>query len=127
MQAERLGDVGADRHQGVQGRHRLLEDNGDAIAADRRHFSLVEMGEVASLESYRSARHTARFLQEPHDGQRRNALAAAAFAHQRDGLMRVDRETDAVDDSRGPEGNGEVVDFQQRHEEEGLLRFYSSE
>jgi hypothetical protein len=132
MEAQRLGDMGADRHHRIERRHRLLEDHGDAIAADRRHLALAERSEVATVEPDRPARHPARFLQEPHDGQCRHALAAAALAHQGHGLMRIDREADAVDDGgrvRGrPEGDCEVFDFQQRHEEERLpLLFYSSE
>jgi len=62
----------------------------------------------------------------------RDALAAAALAHQGDRLVCVHGEAYAVDDRGGgrgrPEGDGEVFDFQQRHEEEGLpSRFYSSE
>ena len=59
--------------------------------------------------------------------KRRDALAAAALADQGHGLVRVDGEADAVDDrggvSAGPEGDGEIFDFQQRHEVGDALRY----
>jgi hypothetical protein len=89
------------------------------IFADLRHGALVEMGEVAAFEADRAARQAAGLLQEPHDRQRRDALAAAALADQRHRFPRIDRKGHAIDDRDGvprrPEGNGEVVDVQQCH------------
>ena len=119
MQAQRLGDLRADRQHRIERRHRLLEDHGDAVAADRGHRALVEAARDRGPRSGWRRASPGPVLQEAHDGQCGDALAAAALAHQRHRLVGVDGEAHAVDDRRRvagrPEGDGEILNFQERH------------
>src|SRR3546814_9945116 len=47
MDADRLRDLVADRIDGVQARHRLLEDHGDVVATNSPKRLVVERGEIA--------------------------------------------------------------------------------
>ena len=51
MQCYCLGDLSPDRQERVQRGHRLLKDHRDLVAADRLHFALGEIEEVAALKA----------------------------------------------------------------------------
>ena len=57
---------------------------------------------------------------QPRDGKRRDALAAAAFAHQADGFARVDVERHAIHRAQAgiarEEIEFQIFDFEQRHD-----------
>ena len=80
MQHQRLGDLPADRHHRVQRGHRLLEHHGDALrraAAARRSADWP----ISSRPAKRMpALDPAGRGHQPHQRQRGDALAAAAFA-----------------------------------------------
>ena len=50
MQGQHLTDLFADGVQGVQGRHRLLKDHGDLVAAHRPHLACAEGPQVLAIE-----------------------------------------------------------------------------
>ena len=119
MDLHRLGDLVADREHRVQRGHRLLEDHGDPVAADRTHRRLVEAEQIAALEAHRAVDDAADLgRQQPQDRQRGDALAAAGFADDAERLAGIDREADAVDGARdavlGEEMRLEPVDGEDR-------------
>ncbi len=116
VQDDRFHDLRADGEHRVERRHRLLEDHADVAAADRLHLPLGQPHEVVAEE-----RDAARFdaggrRQQPHDRERRDALAGAAFADDAERAARLEAErqiVDGVDDAFfGVEVGAEVGDFE---------------
>ncbi len=98
---QRLRDLVADAEDGIERRHRLLEDQRDLRAADRAHRSFVEREEVASPEEHPSTGVASRRLDEPHDRERRHRLAAAGFSDEAERFSLPDLEADVVDCRHG--------------------------
>ena len=81
---QRLGDLLADGHHRIERGHRLLEDHRDVVARARaRISSSLKLQEIDGHPSLTEpADDTARRVgDQPHQRQRRHALAAARFAH----------------------------------------------
>ena len=98
VELERLGDLAADGEHGIEGGHRLLEDHGDAVAADVADLVLVDLEEVFALEPDFAVDDAAgRRRDEAQEGEGGDALAAAALADEADGLALVEVVADAVD------------------------------
>ena len=114
MGDQRFSDLPADRHQRVERGGRFLEDHRHHVTADRRHPGLVEPRDVASLELDRAGAPVRDRRQQAHDGARRQALAAAALAHQCQRLAATDRKAQPIDDRRIPDRDAEILDAQQR-------------
>src|SRR5439155_7481786 len=105
--------------QRVQRRHRLLEDDGDAVTAHPLHHGLGSAHELLARKADASARMPRRRIgQELHDRQRRDRFAGAALAHQRHRLPALDVEGDVPDRlDLAPlhgERDGEVAHGEQR-------------
>ena len=114
-----LADLPLDRVQRVQRRHRLLEDHRDLVAADLSKVALVVVDEVLAAIEHRAAGMAGgRIGQELQDRQRRDRLARAALADQRQRLALVDVEGDVVDGERGAavlvEGDLQPLDGEER-------------
>ena len=87
-----LGHLAADAHQRVEGRHRLLEHHGQAVAAQRAELRApTGVSQVAAVEAHR-ARGRQLLGQQAHDGERGERLARARLADQPDPLARRQRE-----------------------------------
>ena len=111
VDADRFPDLLADREHRVEAGHRLLEDHGDAVAADAPHGRLVEGKEVRALEVDAAPDRAGEALgQEPHHGERGHALAAARLSDDAQRLAREYVEAEAA------HGAGDAV----RREEVGL-------
>jgi hypothetical protein len=112
MQHEHLGDLLADR------RHRLLEDHGDALAAQPAHLGGGDVLDLLVVEDDLAAGEGQRPAQQAHHRQRRDALAAARFAHQAERLAAADLERDVLDgivgDAVAGQRDAQIVDFQER-------------
>ena len=121
VQLERLGQLPADREHRVQRRHRLLEDHRDAVAADLADLVLVQLQEVFALEEDFAGDDVARRDgDEPQEGERADALAAAGLTHEAERLAFLDVVGDAVDGLDdalfGVEVGPQILDLQQwRH------------
>ena len=83
VQPDGLHDLGAHRVDRVQGRHRLLEDHGDFLAADRPDVRLVRPQQLLSGELDASG-HPAVARQQAQQGHRAGTLAGAGLAHDRE-------------------------------------------
>ncbi len=84
-----LGDLVADAHDGIEGGHGLLEDHGDARAAQLLQFGGAGGGQLAAVEEYRAGEPRLG-RQQSHDGQGGDAFTGAGFADQSEGLSRVE-------------------------------------
>ena len=115
MQQQNLADLLLDGVQRIERGHRLLEHDGDVVAAHPPHLTLREREQVAALEADAAGRMMrGRIGQELEDRQRRHRFAGAGFADQRHGLALADVERDPIDRQRLPrahaEGDGKIAD-----------------
>ena len=118
VDANRLGDLLADGVHRVERRHRLLEDHRDLVAADALHLAVAERHEVAPLEHDPAPLpDLARRLDQPHDRERADRLAAAGLTDEAEGLAGVELEVDPVDGPdrplAGTEPRPQVLDPQE--------------
>ena len=87
VQVDRLGNLQADRERGIEGAHRLLENHGDAVAADRPDFLILQLEEVAAVEHHFAGGDAAgRIGNQAQDRHGSHALARARLAHDGQGL-----------------------------------------
>ena len=94
---EHLRDLIAHGVDRVEGGHGLLENHGDAVAADVAHLGRRQGEKILPLEADAAAGDAAgRLLDQTHDGQGGHALAAPAFAHDAEGLAALHPEADVV-------------------------------
>src|SRR5207253_260841 len=108
VQLDRLGDLTADREHRVERSQRLLEDHGNVVAAHAAHLRFVEREQVRALERHLAGNDLTRWIgNEPHDRERRRALAAAGFADDRQRLARAQPERYVVDGLEGALAYGE--------------------
>ena len=118
---EDVGELLADRHDGVQGVHRALEDHGCLRPAERAHLAVRELADgdaraVGVVEDDGSAGDDGRRLQQPLHAVGEGGLAAAGLAGQAQDLAAADLEGDVADgrDRRvHVVGDAEVGDLQQ--------------
>ena len=80
VDAQRLGDLVADRHGRVEGGHGVLEDDRDLVAADLAHVVVVERDDLLAAQLDRAAGDVAAVGKELHDRHGGHALAAAGLA-----------------------------------------------
>ncbi len=113
---DRLGDLPADGENGIQRRHRLLEDHADIAAPNFTHFLVGELHEVAAGEENLAARDPPwRVRDQAQNRQRPDGLARPALADDRDRLALLDGigyPVDGAHDSRtGPELGVQILDL----------------
>lgn len=122
--ADGLHQVVADRVDGVERRHGLLEDHGHVVAAHLPHPPLRRAHQLLAGEPDRAGTAGAlrQQVEHRHGGHR---LAGAGLADERDRLAGGDGEADAVGDGREPlraaELDADVGDLEQRGGRRGLL------
>src|SRR5439155_10208869 len=119
MQQQDLADLLLDRVQRIERRHRLLEDDGDVVAAHMADLRLRQAEQFATVEMDRAGGMAGRRIrQQLQDRQRGHRFARARLADQRHGFAPPDVERDAVDGEHLArslaEGDGEVLDLEQR-------------
>jgi hypothetical protein len=126
VQLERLADLVANRVQGRQRAHRLLEDDRDPPAADRPHRGPIgrQLHEVDDLaiasrvgKPDRAPHDPAVAWQDAQDALADDRFPRAAFADQRDGRRRANAEIDALDrverSAAGREADVQILDAEQ--------------
>lgn len=120
MDAQDLGDLIANGMQGIEGRHRILEDNTDPTASDARQIGLSHREQVLSLEGRGASRSVAEATGvEPQERHHRQRLARAALPDKADGLPRENLIADATYDRLIPSRRDDV-DRQSGHIEQWL-------
>jgi len=96
--AQGFGNLEADGQDGIEARHRLLEDHRDLVAADMLHLEFRKRQKL-SARQLDAARNPAIGLpDEAHDRQRRDALAGAGLTDDGDRLVRANAEADIAHD-----------------------------
>ena len=118
VQFQRLGELAADRQHGVEARHRVLKDHGDLRAAHVADLFRRHLEQVLALEERLPAGNLAgRFGDQTQEREHADAFAAAALAHNAQGLAFVHFIADAVDrvdeSLAGMELGFEVLDLKQ--------------
>ncbi len=116
MALDDLGDLAADRHDGIEAGRRLLEDDADPAAADVAHLRFRQLRDVGAGDVDAARADAAAVGQQPQDGKRRHRLAAAGLAHQREGFAALDGQRQRIDRADeavvGIEFGREVVDVE---------------
>ena len=106
---DRLGDLVADGEDRVQARHRLLEDHRDVRAAHTAQLLRPKSQQITPVEPDLAVDDLAgRDIQQLHDRQRRDALAAARLTDDPQSLATLQGEVDAVNGSDCPVHHVEV-------------------
>ncbi len=113
VDAQRLGDLGTDRHDRIQRRRRLLEDHGQAIATEPTKLRFRQCQQIASPVADLAARRKRRW-QQSHHGQRRQRLARAGLADQPDALPCAEREGELVHRRHPAHAHRKVLDGEDR-------------
>src|SRR5262249_44057913 len=119
MALQRLPDLVADGEAWIEGGHRLLENHGEPVAPQIPHFPLRQLPKVAALEAHATGHARAGSGQQAHDGERRDALAAARFTDNAERAATGQREAHTGDGLRDEapvalEGNAQVLNGEQR-------------
>ena len=115
---QRLGDLEADGQHRVEAGHRLLEDHRDVVAAHAPHRLFRQRQEIAARELDAALDTAALPRNQPHDGERGDALARARFADDRHGLLRGEIERHVAHD-RNPLPVAHERSGKARHREDG--------
>ncbi len=125
MQAQRLGDLPTDRLQRGECRHRLLEDDGDAVAAQAAELGFRQPEQLAPVETHGAGRLRA-VRQQAEQRQRHHCLAAAGLADKAEDMSALEGEADAAHDlertARGRQRHAEIGDFEQGHQRRRIRR-----
>src|SRR6185503_17372886 len=118
MDLEDLANLAPDVPDRVQRRLRLLEDHADPVAAQLAHLVGLELEQVGPVEKDLAGLDPARLADEPHDRERRHALAAARLADETHDLAAVDVEVDPVNGTDDPvarvERRPQALDLEER-------------
>jgi hypothetical protein len=122
---QRLHELIADPHVGIQGRHGVLENHRDALAADGTGLGGGAVEQIDAVENGGAALDAAGGRRdEAHDRVARDRFAGAGFADDSEGLAAFEREAHAVDGAIDPAAGvkigTKVGDGEEGHgEEEG--------
>ena len=104
----RLGDLVSYAHDGIERGHWLLEDHGDARAAQLAHGIVRQVGEIAGCTVLRKKNLAGNLClrrEQPHDGERANRFARAGFADQPQNFAGRDGEAEIADCRKGSCGD----------------------
>ena len=117
--AERLGDLFAHRHDGIERTHGFLEDHRRVAPANGPARLLRRATHVDDGALFGSEKNFARFdfsafgLEKPHDGERSDGFARARFTHEGDGLSGTDGQGNVSDGGcRARESDLKVLEIQ---------------
>src|SRR5262249_2093164 len=102
------GDLVADGEHRIERCHRLLEYHGDTCSPHAAHGLGVLVEKVVALEADAAADDRPGRWHEPHDRERRDALAGAGFTHEPQHLAALDGEADAVHRPHHARARGEL-------------------
>ena len=117
VRRDRLGDLHADPHRGVQRPGRVLEDHRHVLAAVPAQLAVAQPDHLGAAQPRRAADRGGP-RQQAHDGAAADRLARARLADDRERAARVDLVVDAVDGAdlaaAGREGDPQVLDLKER-------------
>ena len=108
MRLERFHHLGANGQHRVQGHHRVLENHGDAVAANLAQFPLAHGCQVLTLEQDLASGNVTGPGDQVEKGESRYGFTRARFPHQPQALALVETETDASQGGKVPTSHGEA-------------------
>ena len=117
--ATALGELlhlGTDEHGGVERREGVLIDHGDLMATQGVHVLIAQVEQVLAVVE-NLARYLSLLVEQAHDRERRDGLAAARLAHKAHRLTRTDLKAHVIDDvdvTVTRELDAEVLDLKHR-------------
>ncbi len=91
VQANRLRDLIADPHQGIQRRHRFLENHADVAAPNALQLRFGHFCQSRLAQPHGTARSSLR-RQQPHDAERGHGFSGSGRPYQPQDLAGADRE-----------------------------------
>ena len=97
MGGQDVGDLLADRHDGVEGVHSGLGDDGDLPPAQAAQLARLQGQDIAPAHQDTAGGDTRRGAQQSHDRGRDRGLAAAGGTGQAHHLIPPDGEAEPVD------------------------------
>ena len=112
MAHDSLGNLVADAESRIERRHRLLEDHRETIATQIRELLARHGEQVFALEEGAAARDARRrACEQTHDGEGRDALAAARLADEAECLAAAKAEARTIDEVYAVpvEADGEII------------------
>ena len=112
---DRLPDLRAQGHGGVEGGHGVLEDHGEELSPEPVHVPLPAAGDIRAVDQDAAGLDPRRPGQQLHDALAQHALAAAGLPHHRQHLPRPEGEADIAHRLHlaggGEEADGQVFHF----------------
>ncbi len=108
MRLHGLDHLGVDAQDRVERHHRVLEDHGDAAAAETAHRGFRQAHEVLAAEQDAAASDAAGRVHQPYERVAGHGLARAGFADEAEDAAPIDAERDAVHRAEGAGAGGEV-------------------
>src|SRR4051812_43386305 len=97
MSADRFYDLVADRVDRVEACHRFLKNDGNTVPAHGSKGGRRKLSEVVSIEENLTVDDLTGARDQPHQRQRKQALAAATLTHDTQRRPSFDRQRYAVD------------------------------
>ena len=96
VQPDRFRHLFADGQHGIERRHRLLEDHGDAVAPNGADGVVIQGQQVLPVKEYAAGINPPRIAQQAQDGKCRHALAGTALANDGEGLTSLHLQRHAI-------------------------------
>ncbi|MNL16639.1 hypothetical protein D3C87_1376910 [compost metagenome] len=112
MQAQGLADLVAQGQHRVQAGHGLLEDHGDAVAAQRAALAFRQRQQILAFEQH-APLNAGVARQQAQQGERGGGFAAAGLADQRQGFPGADLQIQASHGLVAGEGDVQPLDVDQ--------------
>ena len=107
MQAQRLLDLTADAVHRVEAGRRILEDEGDALAAHPFQGGRRRLEKIRAVENG-LAGDAGALSEQAEDGEPGHALAAPGLTDQPDGFTAAHAQVDSVENTHRPGSDGEI-------------------
>ncbi|CFP58793.1 Uncharacterised protein [Bordetella pertussis] len=120
MRENGFGHLFADAQHRVQRHQRILEDHGDAVAAQLPHLLFAQLAQVLALEADLAFDHFAGRVDQPQQRKPGDRFARAGFADQPHDFAAAHDQVDAVDGGPGA-GFGMECGAQAAHVQEDVF------
>ena len=108
-----IDELGPDRKDRVQGRHRVLEHHGEPASAQRRALGYRQGQQIDAVQKQPALKRRI-VRQQPHQGERQARFTAAALADQAEDAALFEAERNPVEASPPAVKQAEPPQFQQR-------------
>jgi hypothetical protein len=115
VEDQSLGNLVADAHDGVQAGEGVLEDNGDVFSSYLAHLLFAQFGQVCAVEEDLPPRDFPARREEAQKGKGGEGFSTSRFAHDAEGIPRLEMETNPADDFGVVQSDAKVSHVQKGH------------